>query len=497
MSDLVLQDVDSVHIKVLCEKAYAKELSDYFTFKVPNYQYTPAFRNKKWDGQIRLYNMYSQKIYRGLIKYVIRFAEDRGYSFSVKDISLPHKITNGDRVREFIDSLDISAGGAKIKPHDHQVNSITHAINKERTLILSPTGSGKSLIIYSLMRYYLSKIPNDKKILIIVPTTGLVSQMHSDFEDYSKNSSWSCRENCHTIYSGMEKVTEKKVVISTWQSIYKLPGEFFSQFDVVFGDECHLYKAKSLTGLMSKMKTCKYRIGTTGTLDNSQTHRLVIEGLFGPAFVATSTKDLMEEKLLSTLSIDCLVLKYNAQDIETIKRAKYIDEMKWLVQNPKRNKFIQSLSNKIKGNTLVLFNFVNDHGIPLYEMIKKNTDKPVFLIHGKTNTDDRENIRRIVDSEENAILVASYGTCSTGINIKNINNIIFASPSKSVIRVLQSIGRGLRKSKHKEDVKLFDISDDLSYLKWRNHTLRHLDERIKIYNNEKFNYKTISVDIRG
>ena len=117
----------------------------------------------------------------------------------------------------------------------------------------------------------------------------------------------------------------------------------------------------------------------------------------------------------------------------------------------------------------------------------------MYLIHGGTDIDQREEIRHIVDNNTNSILVASYGTCSTGINIKNIHNIIFTSPSKSVIRVLQSIGRGLRKSNQKDKVMVYDIADNLCYKKWRNHTMRHLDERVKIYNNEKFRYNVISI----
>ena len=386
------------------------------------------------------------------------------------------------------------SSGNKITPHTHQIAAITHAINNKRCLLLSPTGSGKSLIIYSLVRYYESLIPYNKKILIVVPTTGLVSQMYNDFLDYSLRNKWNVDALCHSVFAGKDKQTEKKVVISTWQSIYKMSEKYFEQFDVVFGDECHLFKAKSLTSIMSKLKSCSYRVGTTGTLDDSQTHKLVIEGLFGRVFNVTSTKALMEKNLLSKLNIECINLQYNINEIQEVKRTSYQDEMKWLIGNKKRNNFISSLCCKIKGNSLLLFNYVELHGIPLYENIKKTCpDKKVFLIYGGTKTEQREKIRRIIDEEKDAILVASYGTCSTGINIKNIHNIVFSSPSKSVVRVLQSIGRGLRKSDTKESVKLYDISDNLQYKKYINHTMKHFNERIKIYNRENFSFKTIKV----
>jgi len=488
---LNIKPYDDVYLKIDCERGVAKELSDFFTFKVPNYQYTPAYKNKAWDGQIRLYNIYKQTIYKGLLDYVVQFAEDRNYNITS---SLDDEIVNykRDNIISYLDShlnLPYTA-------YDHQVDAIEYALNSNRGLLLSPTGSGKSLIIYSLMRFYLDKINPDKKILIIVPTTGLVSQMTSDFKDYSKKSKWNVNKNCHSIFSGQDKNTDKRVVISTWQSIHNMKQDYFDQYEAVFGDECHLFKAKSLTKIMTKLVNCPYRFGTTGTLDDSQTHKLVIEGLFGRVFKVTTTKQLMEENLLSELKIDCITLSYPDEQIQEIKRAKYIEEIKWLIGNESRNQFLKNLVKNVKGNTLLLFNYVKEHGVPLYEEIQKECkDKPVFMIHGGTSVDQREEIRNIVDKEENAILVASYGTCSTGINIKNIHNIVFASPSRSVIRVLQSIGRGLRTSKTKNSVKLYDISDDLRFKKYVNHTYKHLHERLKIYSRERFNFKRISIDL--
>lgn len=247
--------------------------------------------------------------------------------------------------------------------------------------MVSPTGSGKSLIIYSLIRYYLQTIPQHKKILVVVPTTGLVAQMLHDFKDYSNGK---IDSECHVIYSGQSKQTSKRIVISTWQSIYKESKEFFDQFEVIVGDECHLFKAKSLTSIMTKLENCPYRIGTTGTLDGTDIHKLVIEGLFGKVFSVTSTKDLIDKDLLSQLEIECLILQYPSKHIETVKKAKYQEEIDWLVSSDLRNDFIQKLNSKVKGNTLVLFNYVEKHGIPLFNSLKSDSDKKVFIICGKT-----------------------------------------------------------------------------------------------------------------
>ena len=497
MINLKIIQIDSVHLKIECEKGTAKELSDFFTFTVPNYQYTPAFKNKKWDGQIRLFNLYSGKIYVGLYDYILSFAKDRKYSVESHLFPKLNKFFKELEIRNYIeDYLKPQSNNKTIEPYDHQIKAITYAINYNRCLLLSPTGSGKSLMIYSLVRYYLDILPKDKKILIVVPTTSLVLQMFNDFRDYSSKNNWNVDDNCHIIYSGMDKNTPKRVIISTWQSLYNLPQKYFEQFGGVFGDEAHLYKAKSLTGIMSKLKNCDIRIGTTGTLDDSQTHRLVIEGLFGSVFRTTSTKSLIKQKLLSNINIDCINLSYEPEETQETKRMKYQDEIRWIVSNPKRNDFIANLTDNIKTNTLILFNYVDLHGKPLYNVIKeKCKNRKVFFIYGGTDAEQRENIRNIVNSEKNAILVASYGTCSTGINIKNIHNIIFASPSKSVIRILQSIGRGLRMTKTKDSMKLYDISDDLRYKKYINHTMRHLDERLKIYNREKFDFNLIKIHL--
>jgi len=320
--------------------------------------------------------------------------------------------------------------------------------------------------------------------------------MKSDFADYAQNTNWDAETNCHSIFGGQQKIDSRQIVISTWQSIYELPKSYFDQFEVVIGDEAHLFKAQSLTSIMTKLTKCPYRIALTGTLDGTKTNKLTIEGLFGPTLIVTTTKDLIDNNLLSTISIDCIVLNYPSEVCKTMKEASYQDELEFLVTNPLRNKFITKLALSTKGNTLVLFQFVEKHGKPLYEMIqKKAKGRPVFFIHGETEADYRESVRLATEGHDNAIIVASYGTFSTGINIRSLKNIVFASPSKSRIRVLQSIGRQLRKSEKKDKAQLYDISDDLRWKTRKNHTLKHFVERVKIYSEEGFPYKLIKLPI--
>jgi superfamily II DNA or RNA helicase len=469
---------NEVYIKIDCEPGLLMEIAAYFTFDVPGAKFTPAYRNKIWDGKIRLLNPLTRLLYAGLLDQLVQFCYNRDYqieldAFGDVEFSL-------HEAEAFIKKLE-----PKHYPRDYQIEAFVHAVRKRRSLLLSPTGSGKSLIIYLLSCYY------RKKTLIIVPTTSLVHQMASDFEDYGMP-----KGMIHKIMSGEEKDTDKHYVISTWQSIYKLPKKWFQQFDVVIGDEAHLFKAKSLTTILTSMDNCKYRFGFTGTLDGTQTHKLVLEGLFGTTKKVTTTSELMEQKHLAELTIKALVLKYPEVQRKAICKADYQAEMDFLVRSEARNKFIKNLALSLKGNTLLLFQYVEKHGKILHDMIAKEAvERKVFFISGEIDGEKREEIRHIIETETNAIVVASYGTSSTGINIKNLSNILFASPSKSRIRNLQSIGRALRTSDTKSTATLYDIADDLSWKSSKNHTLSHFIERIKIYNSEKFMYKVYNIDI--
>jgi superfamily II DNA or RNA helicase len=492
--DIEVESVDEVRYYIKTEKGIKQELRDYFSFMVPGAQYMPMFKRRIWDGKIRLYDILSSTLPRGLKTYLEKFSKDRSYTLNIKESKNQLCITE-EQLQEFYKTLNVSVKKQPIKMHPHQLQAIVHAINNQRCVVISPTGSGKSLIIYVLLRYLLSVLKPDRKILILVPTVGLVNQMESDFFDYSKaDTSWSTKKYIHKISAGAEKDTNKQVIVSTWQSVYKLPKQWFDQFDVMFFDECHQAKAESINMIGQKMTKAWFRIGTTGTLDQAQAHRLSIEGILGPAIQFIQTKNLMNKGLLAKLGIDCIVLNYTEQEKELLKKQKYPDELKWIISNKRRNEFIKELALNTKGNTLILFNYVEDHGKPLTALLQAaGSNRKIYFISGKTEADAREYIRRVVDSEKDAILVASYGTTSAGINIVNLDNIIFASPTKSVIRLLQSIGRGLRVSAKKKTLKVFDIVDDLCYKTYKNHIFKHFEERVKIYKKEKFDYKIVGM----
>ena len=490
---MLISKKNEVYLKIIdIEPSLAAQVNDFFTFEVPGFKYMPAYRNKMWDGKIRLYNVVTGEIYMGLFPYIEEYLQNNGEDYELDDGLRNKREVARSVVQGFVRGLSPTLNGRRIKVRDYQIDAITHAIATNRSLLISPTASGKSLIIYCLVRYYQMM---ELKTLILVPTTSLVEQMYKDFEDYG----WSSGTYCQKIYQGHNKKVEKDVVISTWQSIHRMPRPYFRQFGAVFGDEANLIKAKSLSGIMTKRDTCKYRFGLTGTLDGTQTHRLVLEGLFGKAKYVVTTKELIDNKTLSNLKINCIVLEYSNEDAQITKEFDYHEELEYIVTKTKRNNFLCGLMDYVNGNTLILFQFVEKHGEPLYKLIKDKytEERKTFFVYGGVDTDTREQIREIVENETDAIIVASYGTFSTGINIRNINNIVFASPSKSKIRVLQSLGRGLRIGDKSKNLKLFDIADDFTLGNNRpNFTLRHFQQRLNIYKEQKFSYKIDRVKLK-
>jgi superfamily II DNA or RNA helicase len=487
MSDVKIHKKNEVYIKLECEPHILYELQQYFTFEVPGSKFMPQMRNKNWDGMIRLLSVHTGEIYVGLLDKVIEKLKLYDYTYEFvenKFCGLPfevnEEISSKEAVKDYMNSI------CTFSPRDYQIEGVYDALRYNRKLLISPTASGKSLMIYSLVRYYVHKM---KKILLVVPTTSLVEQMVGDFREYG----WDSDSYCHKIYSGRERTNEYPVTVTTWQSIYKLDKTFFNEFDVVIGDEAHLFKSKSLISIMTKLHNCKYRFGFTGTLDGTQTHKWVLEGLFGPSYKVTRTKELMDKGHISSLDICCLTLKHNPQKFNTFE-----DEVQFIIGNEKRNNFIKNLVIDLSGNTLVLFSRIETHGQPLFELINSSVEsgRKVFFVHGGVDTAEREQVREITEREHNAIIVASYGVFSTGINIRNLHNVVFASPSKSRIRNLQSIGRVLRKGKDKTKAVLYDIADDCTYNSRKNYTLNHFIERIKIYNEEDFNYKIVPINLK-
>lgn len=488
---------DHASVVLSGDESAIMDISEELSFESPGAKYDPRVRQGRWDGKIRLVDRRRGTLYAGLWPRVAEVCKK-------KNIDLEWQPPKEDRwtdedVQAFIDTLDLPE---KYRPRDYQLAAVRRALCTKRQLFLSPTSSGKSLIIYCLTR----AVPG--RTLIVVPTVGLVHQMVSDFRDYGS------QQAIHKIQDGRDVPAGTDVVVSTWQSIYEQDPEWFEQFGLVIGDEAHLFKAKSLVGIMMKMPLCEYRFGFTGTLDGSKVHQFILEGLFGPVMQVTTTSDLMDAGHVAKLKVEIVVLNHDQaskKDLEmktlsallanqqkASKKEKrgaiiYRQEIGHIYAHERRNRFICRLATKLEGNVLVLFHHV-EHGNKLYDQIVSDTFRPVHLINGGVDGLERDEIRNLVDSQDDAILLASVGTTSTGVSIRRINNVVMASPWKSRIVNLQSIGRGLRLAADKASVTVYDLADILSS-PVPNVTLRHLDARRKIYLGEKFDFRVNKVDL--
>lgn len=489
-----ISKINETYIKVKCnDSGTAMDISEHFTFMVEGYQFTPAYRNKSWDGKIRLFNRQTKMLPFGLLQNLLSFCAKHGYDTSIDPLLKPRDTTFD--VEAFIkechddDTLD-----TKFIPRDYQARGLHEAVTRERRILLSPTGSGKSLMIYLIALHHIKTTKSD--VLIVVPTTSLVSQLKGDFAEYAPKRDMDSL--VHKIYSGQEKEDyRQRITITTWQSAIKIKkSEWFEKYGMVIGDEAHGARSKSLQDILNSCVNARFRIGTTGTLDDSKVHKLVLTGSFGEITELEKTKNLISKGILAECSIDCIALKYPEIDKKACRNLKYADEISYIVEHTARMRFIRGLVKSLNGNTLVLFKLVGKHGKPMYEDIKKSLpQRKVFYVSGETKVDVREDIRKIVEKEKDAVIVAGISVFATGVNIKNLHNIVFTAPVKSPIKVLQSIGRGLRIAENGATTRVFDIIDDLSWKQRKNFALKHGVSRRALYAKNELDHRVLSIDL--
>lgn len=496
MADKVhLQYVNESFCRVRADASIVMELSDTLTYFKENYKFDPKYKARVWDGKIRLLNKLTGMLYTGLAHRVMKFCQANDYEFSFDD-ELMYDNISVQEVEQHIESLNLPE---RLNSRDYQIDGIVKCLRSRRRTLLSPTSSGKSFMIYAITTWY------KQKTLIITPTIGLVTQMKSDFESYGY------KGKIHVSTEGLQKDNDidADIVITTWQSLdngkTKVPKAWYNQFKVVFGDEAHGAKATTLIKILSAMENTPYRFGTTGTLDNNSLNKATIEGLFGAPYQTTTTRELIDGGYAADIKIKCIVLKYPEEvrkefhkgtTVTGMKKKKYKtyqEEIDFLVEYEPRTEFIRNLALSLKGNKLVFFR-LTDHGEKLYAALAGNAN--VYYIDGSISGDRREQIRKAIEDEEDATLIASLGTTSTGVSINRLHHMIAASPSKSKIKVLQSIGRMLRQHADKTHATLYDIVDDISYGVKSNFTLTHFQERAKIYDHEQFDYKIYNVRLK-
>lgn len=497
-----IEKINESHLRVYASREVQQEIKDFFTFKAPGYRFHPKYKAKLWDGNISLYNMQTCKLPLGLHDLLISYAEKTecdveyiGDPIEEDDISL-------SEIQEFVSSLKLSNGaGEPIEAKDYQIEAVWKSLRKRRLCLSMPTGSGKSLTIYIIIRWLLA---HEKRICLIVPSQSLVRQMLSDFIEYSIINEFEIEKFSNLLYSGQEKNFEPPILISTWQSLAKMVKlkhgvTVINSYDAIIVDEAHTAKGTELQKILELADDVPYKIGTTGTVDKEKISELTIIGSMGPVEKIITTKELMDAGSLSNMIIKSVILQYSEETSKKAKSFSYDEEKSFICAHEKRNKLIATIALNNTGTTMILCSYVESHLIPLYEAIKERAEalgKEVFAIHGGIPVDERERIRQYAIKTPGVILVCSYQTCQAGINIPNIENVVFAAPSKSMIRVLQSIGRGLRKSSEKEIMTLFDIVDDMRYRKHENTVFKHFLERMKIYRAEKFDIEMIEFKMK-
>jgi superfamily II DNA or RNA helicase len=397
-------------------------------------------------------------------------------------------------VKEYMESLNLHAGGNKLHIREYQTEGVTAALQNKTAILLSSVGSGKSMMIYCIARYITEEL--NGRFLLIVPTVGLTTQMKSDFADYSSHNGFSVDENVHMISSGVDKNIRKPIVISTFQSLKEIPRDWLNDFSCIFTDEGHKIQAASFKAIYGKATEVPFRLAGTGTLHDMKCNVLEMIGLTGPVHEIASAKDLIDAGQLVPMKIKALILNYPDETRKAFRKVEYDDEIGWITTNERRNNFIKNLAVKCKGTTLILFRLVA-HGQLLRDKIKATVgdSREVFFIDGGVDKDERELIR-LSANDTDAIVIASYGTTSAGVNLPAIENIIIAHPVKSKITLLQSIGRGLRLKAGKTHCNLFDIGDDLSWKSHLNHTFKHFGERLKLMTAEGYTFDIVNMEFK-
>jgi superfamily II DNA or RNA helicase len=502
MSDLILYKQNEAKISVQCNATITKELRNYFSVKADNYRFHPLYKQGIWSGDLYFFDARDNTIGIGLKNELYKFAKLGKYT-------IESKFTNASKLeesefRKFIDTLNLPTeiNGNPFELRDYQFQAAFDACKHKILNIKSVTSSGKSLIIYIILRYFESL---KMKSILITPSVSLVHQMFSDFESYG----WEyVADKCHMIYAGQKKVFSCPVIISTYQSLYK-DTSLFQHFDALLIDEVHgnSSEAKSLKKIAFGCVNASYRIGFSGTFPNEKTGDwLSIVGSTGPIVEYSTYKKLQEDGHIANLKIFSVILQYNKKvKLEAYEQClkDYQEETDFVNNQESRMMFIAKMAQNVKKNTLILFTKKDKHGYPLHKMISDQVkDKRIIYIDGDTDAKEREKLRHEIEKEDNCIVLATYGVFSQGISIRNIHTLIFASGYRSKIKVIQSIGRALRKMKDKDSATLMDLVDDLSFIdrkkniKFINYAMKHHKERTQIYADENFDVKTIKFNLQ-
>lgn len=498
MTKIYVNKLSETYIYVESSEEVESNITDHFSFLVDGYRFMPAFKNGKWDGYIRLYNPNIKKLYTGLLSSLIEFAEIYNHEIIFDEsISIEQEYSD-EYITDWLDNQVLHAHGEEITIRDYQFDIVFQFLKNKRLVIRAATGSGKSLIIYLICKFF---VEHNKKILIQTDSTNLVEQLYTDFIDYSVLNKFDVENNTQKITASYSKELNKSIVISTWQSQYsslkKNTNHINSYFDVIINDETHKADAKSITAIFESCHDISWRIGLTGSLKKTKLNKLALEGLIGKIYKSITTRELIDRGESCDLNINILMLDYDDHTKKVIKKEKfdYIKLTEFIKLCQERNRLMINLAAKKSGNSIILFNH-EEHGFALVDICKElYPEIPVFFINKSVKGKIREEIRKQIEQLEKCIVIGSYGTVATGWSVKRLHNLIFGFPYKSVTRILQSLGRMLRTHDTKKIANVYDISDILSNNKTAIFN-KQTQERAKIYIEEKLRFKTFKIEIK-
>lgn len=486
---ITINKLNEVTALIKCSESQAMELYNFFAEYAPNYIWHPKYKAGFWDGKLRFFNKQTRQLPMGLLPNLARFCSKFGYQFKFgfDPSTLCSKFNEDDLYKVYDEIFSLESG---IYPRDYQHNSILKSLNSCRGINRLSTGAGKSVIIYALARIYTAQ---KKNTVLIVPNVSLVEQMYSDFKLYSGKEPDSYATK---LYAGQSPDFNKPVLITTWQSIQSKHQDFFKRYDSILIDECHQSKSTVLQDICKKCINARNRLGFTGTMPDNPSDKMTIVGSLGPVIYDLAAKTLIEREVLSQIKIKNVIVDY-PQD-HRVPGRNYESEMDMVYSLKRRNHVLLNIFDKIpkSENTLILAHRI-EHLKEIQKFLVENGRTHVELIYGETDAKDRERIRKEMDHVEGMDLVGSYATIGTGFSIKRIHHIIFFSSYKSKIKILQSIGRGLRTHDTKSHMTLWDVVDDLRYTfqgkKVDNYIYRHWKSRKSYYDEQGFEHSDLNM----
>lgn len=450
-----------------------------------------AVKNGLASPMVYFFNRNERTFPLGLVSKVHKILKENttGYKIELtKDLinifTPPYGKFKIEDLDPFIKSLKLYnyIEGCEIVPRDYQLKLVHEALNTRRCCLMAATGSGKSLNLYIITRYMLEKENSD--VLLIVPSMGLVNQLYSDFEnDYG----WKeIKEFCSPLHSQIKdgKLTKKqkeqlaeinlsedsvlkRVVITTWQTLQHKEDNFFKRFKAIIIDETHVAKADVLQKILSLCTNSTLKVGVSGTIPEDDIAAALIEGALGAKKTIIRSKELIDRGILTKVEIISILLPYEETSKKLLNRHDYDGQMALANYNSSKRDLLRLLieSKQIRPNenTIILFKNVDTLQNMKLFFEKNYPEFKSVLYYGDVDSNERESLRKQLEDNGGHLVFGSYATLKQGINIKRLHNVFLAESSKSLIMIIQSIGRGLRLHEDKTVCRVFDPVDDCSY----------------------------------